>query len=45
MTNAATKQCKGCNAALLQSDPDVCELCDLHGHDTRNPVQGRAVTK
>lgn len=27
------KKCEGCSAVLLASDPDVCELCDLHAHD------------
>jgi hypothetical protein len=28
--NPMTKHCTGCGARLLGSDPDQCELCDLH---------------
>jgi hypothetical protein len=31
------KQCKGCNARLWLSDPDVCELCDLHREEGDAP--------
>ncbi len=27
------KKCLGCSARLFASDPDLCELCDLHRDD------------
>jgi hypothetical protein len=28
--DALTKECRGCDARLLTSDPDLCETCELH---------------
>jgi len=37
----ATKTCKGCAATLRESDPDVCERCDLHSSDRPATVVGK----